>query len=78
MAEEITLINELHYLLDRRPFHPFTIVMESGERYGVTGMHQVAIGKSVVILLGPDSPSIHLRSNSISSLEDPHPAAESD
>ena len=73
--EEISIINELERLLDRRPFMPFTIVIDSGNRYEVTGRHDVAIGRSVLVLLGPNSPSIHLRTNSISALEDPHPAA---
>jgi hypothetical protein len=72
--EEITLIDELDRLLDRQPFRPFSIIMESGKHYEVTGRRQVAIGRHVVILLGNDSPSVHLRSNSISSLEDSHPA----
>jgi hypothetical protein len=71
--EEITLIQELERLLDRRPFRSFSIIMESGKRYEVTGRHQVAIGQNVVVLLGPNSPSVHLRRNSISSLEESQP-----
>jgi hypothetical protein len=73
MAEDISIIGELHDLLDRRPFLPFTIVMSSGQRYEVTGLHQVAIGQTVVVLLRPGENSIHLRSNQISSLEAPEP-----
>ena len=39
MAEEIGIVGELHGILERRPFQPFTIVMDSGQRYPVTGLH---------------------------------------
>ena len=75
MAEDISVISELHALLDRRPFRPFTIVLENGDRYVVNGRNQVAVGRTVVILIGPDSPSIHMNLHSIIALEDPQPAA---
>ncbi|HZL35658.1 MAG TPA: hypothetical protein VFC78_10140 [Tepidisphaeraceae bacterium] len=75
MPEEISILGELAYLLDQRPFHPFVIVMSSGERYEVTGKHQVAIGESVVVLIPPRSNSIHLRSTQISSIEEREPRA---
>jgi len=71
MAEDISIIGELHSLLDRKPFQRFVIVMSSGERYEVTGHHQVAVGQSVVVLLRPGENSIHLRANQITSLEAP-------
>jgi hypothetical protein len=71
MAEEISIISELHRVLERRPFLPFTIVMSSGERYDVNGLHQVAVGQNVVILLRPGENSIYMRANQISSLEIP-------
>ena len=75
MPEEITILSELDYLLDQRPFKPFAIVMSSGQRYEITGKHQVAIGKNVVVLIPPESTSIHLRSSQISSIEEREPRA---
>ena len=73
-SEEISIVGELHRVLEIRPFRPFVIVMNSGERYEVSGMHQVAIGKNVIVLLRPNENSIYLRINQISSLEIPEPA----
>lgn len=71
MSEEISIITELHRVLDLRPFQPFFIVMNSGERYEVTGSHQVAVGRNVIVVLRPGQNSLYLRINQISSLETP-------
>lgn len=75
MAEDIGILDEIRGLLDRRPFHPFVIVMSSGDRYEVTERHQLAIGTSVIVFLPPKSASIYLRSNQISSVEALEPSA---
>ena len=74
-AEDITLTDEIEKALDRRPFQSFRIVTASGDRYEVTGKHQVAVGKQVVIILPPDSTSIYLRSNQLVAVELAAPAA---
>ena len=74
MSEEISIVGELHRVLELRPFRPFVIVMNSGDRYEVTGMHQVAIGRSVIVLMREGENSMFLRISQISSLEMPEPA----
>jgi len=74
MSEEISIVGELHRVLELRPFKPFVIVMNSGDRYEVTGLHQVAIGRSVIVLMREGENSMFLRISQISSLEMPEPA----
>ena len=74
MAEEISVIGEIVKQLDRVPFQPFTIVMNSGERYEVTWNHQVAVGRDTLILLRLEATSVYMRSNQISSVEVLEPA----
>ena len=75
MAEEIGITGEIERALDRGPFQPFSIVATSGDRYEVSGPHQVAVGTQVVIILPPDSTSIYLRTNQIAAVELAAPAA---
>lgn len=72
MSEHLSLIDEVHRLLDQRPFRPFTITMDSGERFVVTGRHQMAIGRTVAVSLGQNSPSVHMRIDAMSSVEEEH------
>ena len=74
-AEDISITEEIEKALDRRPFQPFVIVATSGDRYEVTGRHQVAVGKQVVIILPPDQTSIYLRTNQLVAVELAAPAA---
>jgi len=74
VAEDISIAEEIEKALDRRPFQPFSIVATSGDRYEVTGRHQVAVGKQVVIILPPDSTSIYLRTNQVVAVELAAPA----
>jgi hypothetical protein len=69
MPEEITIADEIVARLDRKPFQPFIIVMNIGERYEVTGRFQVAVMQSLIILLRPNLTSVYVRTNQISSLE---------
>ena len=75
MAEEIDIVSEIEKALDRQPFQPFTLVASSGDRYEVTGRHQVAVGRAVVIILPPDSTSIYLRTSQLVAVEIAAPAA---
>ena len=75
MAEDIGITDGIGRALDRQPFQPFSIVATSGDRYEVTGRHQVAVGKQVVIILPPDSTSVYLRTNQIVAVELAAPAA---
>ena len=75
MAEEIDIVSEIGKALDRRPFVPFAVVATSGDRYEVAGLHQVALGKQVVIILPPDQTSIYLRTNQLVAVELAAPAA---
>ena len=70
MSQAFSVIASLEDFLDRRPFTPFVIVMNSGERYTVTGRHQVAVGKNVLVVIPPNSASIHLRFQGVSSVEE--------
>jgi hypothetical protein len=74
MAEQISFIDEMHRLLDREPFQPFTIVLNSGNRYEVSDPHQLALGESVAILIPKKSTSIYMRSNQIVAVEVLEPA----
>jgi hypothetical protein len=74
MAEEISFIGEIHKLLDRDPFQPFTIVLNSGDRHEVTDPHQLALGETVAILIPKKSTSVHMRSNQIVGVEVLEPA----
>jgi hypothetical protein len=74
-AEDIDIVGEIEKALDRQPFQPFVIVATSGDRYEVTGRHEVAVGKAVVIILPPDSTSIYLRTNQLVAVELAAPAA---
>ena len=73
-AEDISITEEIEKALDRRPLQPFVIVATSGDRYEVTGRHQVAVGTQVVIILPPDQTSIYLRTNQVVAVELAAPA----
>jgi hypothetical protein len=69
--EDITITDEIERALDRRPFVPFSIVAASRDRYEVTGHHQVAVGRQVIVILPPNSTSIYLRTNQVVAVEVP-------
>jgi hypothetical protein len=75
MPEEISITGEIKRMLERQPFRPFVIILTSGDRYEVTGLHQLAIGESVAILLPPNSTSIYMRTNQIAAIEELQQAA---
>ena len=74
-SEDISITDEIEKALDGRPFQPFSIIVASGDRYEVTGRHQVAVAKQVVIILPPDSTSVYLRANQMVAAEVAAPAA---
>ena len=53
MGEQINSDEEIDGLLAREPFVPFSIVLTSGDRYGVTSPRQVAIGGNTVVVMRP-------------------------
>jgi hypothetical protein len=73
--EDISLVNEIERALDRQPFLPFVIVAASGDRYEVTGRHQVAVARQVIIILPPNATSVYLRTNQLVAVELAAPAA---
>jgi len=75
VAEEIDIVREIEKALDRQPFQPFVIVATSGDRYEVTGRHQVAVSRAVIIIIPPDSSSIYLRTSQLVAVELAAPAA---
>ena len=75
MAEAINIVSEIKKALDRQPFQPFTLVATSGDRFEITGRHQVAVGPAVVIILPPDSTSIYLRTSQLVAVKIAAPAA---
>jgi hypothetical protein len=74
MPEEINFENELIRLLDREPFVPFFISLTSGERYEVGNPRSVAIGGSVVAILGEKTGLVFFRKNKIVAVDAPEPA----
>lgn len=75
MAEEMNLEGEVEKLLDRGPFHPFTIVLTSGDRYEVTGPRGLAFGGNVVVVVHPRTGISFFRRNQIVAVDAPEPAA---
>jgi hypothetical protein len=75
MAEEINLKDEIIRMMDREPFVPFKIVMNSGDRYEVTDPHSIAVGRDVAVLIPPRSTTVWMRMSQISSVEATEPVA---
>jgi hypothetical protein len=44
MSETTNIVADIKKLLDRKPFIPFSIILNTGERYEVVGPHRLAIG----------------------------------
>lgn len=42
------MLDSIRDLLEREPFHPFRIVLTSGDRYEITDPHLIAIGESQI------------------------------
>jgi hypothetical protein len=49
------MLDSLRELLHREPFHPFRIVVTSGDRYEVTNPDLVAIGETQIFYCHPKS-----------------------
>jgi hypothetical protein len=75
MSESINFEDEIVRLLEQEPFHPFIIVVASGDRYEVTDPHAVAIGQSTLIVMHPRSGSSWIRKNHIVAITSQEPAA---
>ncbi len=72
--EKIDFESELIKLLDREPFHPFSITLTSGERYAITADRQVALGGNTVVVVLPKTGIQFFRKNQIVSVDVPEPA----
>lgn len=67
--EELDFFEELRKYLNRRPFLPFVIVMQSGERYEITENTQVAVGRKAVVVVPPKSTHVFFPPHQISAIE---------
>ena len=64
------MVEELKQRLLHKPFTPFLIVMDSGERLDVTRFGQVAIGLTQFIYVSPDMKwKVHSKLDQIRALE---------
>jgi hypothetical protein len=69
------MIEAIRELLNADPFHPFKIVLTSGEVFEVANPELVAVGESVVVVCWPKSDRISiLRMNQIASVDVPQAA----
>jgi hypothetical protein len=69
LPDELDFVDEIRRYLDRRPLIPFVIVMQSGERYEITGKHQVALGRKAIDIVPPRETHVFFPSHKISSVE---------
>lgn len=74
MSEEISIIDEIKTYATAKPFMPFAIVMTSGDRYELSEATQVAVGKSIVIVVPEGERHSVLRQNQISQINVHAPA----
>lgn len=64
------MIATIRELLERDPFHPFRIVLTSGDRYDVTNPHLLAIGETQIFYCYPSSDRFSfIRSNQITAVD---------
>ncbi len=77
MPEETKFDKELVRLLDRRPFVPFSIILNTGDRYEVVGPHQLAIGaRDAAAVIHPKSGLSFFRKSSVVGVDAPKSVAE--
>ena len=75
MSEEISIVEEIARYAEARPFVPFSIVLTSGDRYEITGPLQVAVGKSIIIVVPEGGRHSALRQNQIAAIDVHEPAS---
>jgi hypothetical protein len=67
--EEIKIVEEIGRYVQAHPFIPFSIVLTSGDRYEITAPLQVAVGKSIVIVVPEGERHSVLRQNQIAAID---------
>ena len=69
------MVESIVNLIKAEPFHPFKIILTSGEVYEIPNPNLVAVGKSVIVLCWPKSDRISiLGQNQIVSIDVPQAA----
>lgn len=69
------MIESILELLRSETFHPFKIVLTSGEVFEVSNPHLIAVGQAVVVVCWPKSDRVSiLRLNQIASVDVPQAA----
>ena len=69
------MVESIVDLINAEPFHPFKIILTSGEVHEIPNPNLVAVGKSVIVLCWPKSDRISiLRQNQIVSIDVPQAA----
>jgi hypothetical protein len=53
LPEQLDFLEELRRYHERRPFHPFDLLTNSGEKYAIQEAAQFAIGHSAVVVVLP-------------------------
>jgi hypothetical protein len=74
VSEEISIVEEIGRYAQAQPFIPFSIVLTSGDRYPITGPLQLAVGKSIVIVVPEGERHSVLRQNQIAAIDVHEPA----
>jgi hypothetical protein len=68
-SDDIDFYDKLRRVRLADPFHPFVIVMSSGERYEVTDPSSVAAGRTTFVVYPPKSGFYFFPLHQISSIE---------
>ncbi len=64
------MLDLIRDMLDREPFHPFRVVLTSGDRYDVGSPHMRTIGETMIFYAYPRSDRFaYLRLNQIAAVE---------
>jgi hypothetical protein len=75
MPEEMGLEEEIVKLLEREPFHPFSISLTSGEKHVVDDPHSVALGGNLIAIIKLKSGLVFFRKSQVVGVDAPEPAA---
>lgn len=67
--EEITIRREIERLVAAAPFHPFVVVMASGDRYKIEHASEMVFSRDAISVMPMRGGLNVLRFNQISSLE---------
>ena len=70
MAENVTTVDTIRDLKNREPFAPFTLVMNSGDRYLIDDPDALAIGTSQVFYYPRRGVGVHLQLFQVTAVEE--------